>query len=57
MLIIIALEKNIAPQFLEYIGVMEGISNRLFLFNVMDKEHPNYKSTIAHKVPKEKQCK
>lgn len=50
MIIQLALSKQVAPQFLEFIGVMDGISKRLFLFNIMDPQHPNYKSTIAYEV-------
>ena len=47
-----AMKENIAPQFLEYIGIMEGLSKRLYLFNVLDSSHPKYKSTIAVEAPK-----
>lgn len=52
MLIHVAIKNKVAPVFLEYVGIMEGLTQRLFLFNIVDPLHPNYKSTVAYKVEK-----
>ena len=46
--IIIAIRENVCPCFLEYIGYMVDVNGKkLFLFNIMDDNHPRFKSTIG----------
>ena len=50
MLIRIAIKRNIAPCFLEFIGCMVDMhGKKIYLFNVLDNNHPQYKSTIGEK--------
>jgi hypothetical protein len=46
----VALERNIAPCFLEFIGVQDErktVGMILYHFNVWDDQHEKYKSTIV----------
>jgi len=50
-LFLAAMINGVAPTFLEYIGKQDEsktIGKILVMFNVMDPEHPKYKSTIAY---------
>jgi hypothetical protein len=49
MLIRVAVDNNVAPGFLEFIGVMDCkvIGKMLWCFNIEDPKHPRYKSTIT----------
>lgn len=50
MLIQIALRENIAPCFLDYIGIMVDMhGKKLYLFNVEDTEHTKFKTTLGIK--------
>ncbi len=40
----LAKEKGVAPEKLDYIGDQEGVGP---MFNIMDPEHPGYKSTVS----------
>ena len=45
-----ALENNVAPQFLEYLGIQDErltVGRVLYLFTIMDPAHRQYKSTVA----------
>ena len=49
-----AMANDVAPQFLEYIGMQDERHTAgciLYLFNIMDPAHQRYRSTIAFKVP------
>ena len=48
----LAIEKNVAPNFLEFIGVMDAslIGKMLYMFNILDPTHEAYRSTIAFQV-------
>ena len=50
MLLKIAIKENIAPCFLDFIGIMEDMHGiKLYLFNVEDSTHNKYKSTLGIK--------
>jgi len=45
-----AMVHQVAPQFLEYIGMQDErhtVGRRIYLFNIMDPAHPRFKSTVA----------
>jgi hypothetical protein len=47
----LALKKNVAPCFFEYIGTQDEsktVGKVLHMFNILDPNHPNFKSTIVH---------
>lgn len=51
--IVIAIKHNVAPQFLDFVGITDcTVINRgmLWQFNIEDPDHPNYKSTVAVEV-------
>lgn len=51
----LAKEKGVAPAELEYAGEQEGVGGRSFhLFNIMDPEHPQFKSTVSAPIKGEK---
>jgi len=48
---LLALRENVAPCFLEEVGIQdesETIGKILYLFNIMDTEHPKFASTVAY---------
>lgn len=48
MIIRLSIKHNVAPCFFEYIGYTETLTGRkLHQFNIMDKDHINYMSTVA----------
>ncbi|WP_319410125.1 hypothetical protein [uncultured Desulfosarcina sp.] len=45
-----AMANNVAPQFLEYVGMQDErrtVGRIFYLFNIMDPAHRRYKSTVA----------
>lgn len=46
----VALANDVAPQFLEYIGMQDErftVGKILYLFNIMDPAHPRFRSTVS----------
>lgn len=47
----IAKRKSVKEKYLEFIGAEDyGDMGKLFYFNVTDKKHKDYKSTLAEKI-------
>jgi hypothetical protein len=45
-------EKNVRAQYVDYIGYtdvafMKGDNAKMYQFNILDPNHPDYKSTVA----------
>ena len=53
MISALSIERNVAPNMLEYCGVMDEsktIGKILYMFHIQDEAHPNFKSTICYLV-------
>ncbi len=44
---------NVAPQFLEFVGVWDErhtVGRLMYLFNIMDDAHPRFRSTVTFSI-------